>query len=126
MSYQTQYTFTTGLLTTKTQAAGTPSADTTTYTYDPVTDGVAQQTKAAGTTHAETTSTAYNEGSSTGSLTDMTSQSDGHRGHSSTTSYNGTNEPVDMTNAANTTDSVVTENGYEGNGDVSAITQQVR
>ena len=124
MSYQTQYTFATGLLTTKTQAAGTPTADTTTYTYDPVTDGVAQQTTAAGTTYAETTNTLYNEGAQGGSATDVTSQSDGD-GVTATTSYNGTNEPVDMTSAANTLDSAVTENGYEGNGDLNSVTQRV-
>ncbi len=111
MSYQTQYTFATGLLTSQTQAAGTPYAETTTYTYDAVTDGVAKQITAAGTPYAETTNTAYNEGDPDSSPTDIFSQTDGDQ-VTSTTTYSAQNQPVDVTSAAGTNQSETTLNNY--------------
>ena len=73
LSVQTLYTFTGGELVSQVDAYGTTAATTTTYSYDPVTDGPTQKTTAAGTGQAETTLSTYDDTNpdpgSTGHLT---------------------------------------------------------
>ena len=71
---QTQYSFTIGELYTEVDAAGTSLTMTTTYTYDPSTDGPLTRTTAAGTPQAETTNYTYNANSNLTSSTDPLGQ----------------------------------------------------
>jgi RHS repeat-associated protein len=91
LGYQTQDTFTIAELTSQIQAYGTSSADTTSYTYSDVTDGVATKTTAAGTSGAETTTYTYDTAGDTTNTVDPA-------GDTTAATYNASNQTATSTN----------------------------
>lgn len=124
LGHKTQDVFSTGEMTAQTVAAGTSAAATTTWTYDPTSDGVATTTTPADqncpngcqTTTAYTTA-ANGQG---GAADDVATQTDPN-GVQTTDTYGPDNQPVDVTTADGTDLAETTASTYNADGDLHQV-----
>ncbi len=107
LNVATQMVFDSGKLIAITHAAGTEEAATTTYEYDPVTDGTTRVTDPAG----DITTATYDSAGNQTSATDAD-------GHTTTSTYDGYGDLTSRT----TPRGVTTDYGHDAHGNLTSVT----